>query len=31
MELKKLKDFYEKQEYYDYRETQGREQNKINL
>ncbi|KZK08104.1 hypothetical protein AB996_0401 [Lactococcus cremoris] len=30
MELKNLKDFYEKQEYYDYSETQGREQRQVN-
>ena len=30
MELKDLKDFYEKQEYYDYAETQGREQKRFN-
>ncbi|MDM5146515.1 hypothetical protein ICE98_03664 [Lactococcus lactis] len=30
MELKNLKDFYEKQDYYDYSETQGREQRQVN-
>lgn len=30
MELRNLKDFYEKQEYYNYEETQGREQRQFN-
>ncbi|RZI49153.1 DUF3270 family protein [Lactococcus kimchii] len=30
MELRNLKDFYEKQEYYNYAETQGREQKNFN-
>lgn len=30
MELRNLKDFYEKQEYYNYTETQGREQKVFN-
>ncbi|MCL2114130.1 DUF3270 family protein [Lactococcus protaetiae] len=30
MELRNLKDFYEKQEYYNYTETQGREQKQFN-